>query len=208
MVNAYSQADSSKKLHSHLHIDLEDPLKALKGKRALIYGLDNRQTLIRGQASTIWGGYTGVSFSNKLRLKAGVSVVWLDQNLDTEEEGMRQQSTRWLLTTLGEEFDFLIIGRFRLTAYGQMGLGFDFLRNQTAQNPEAGFEQNPLITLELGSHANYYVWPWAALKVGGGWRGAAPRAQRHLGGLYLKLAVGLDTTFVLRKLHLAKPKEE
>lgn len=170
---------------------VENPIESLKGKRDFIYGIDNRRTHIQGQSTIIYGGYLGIGFDDVLRFKIGISGTPFDVGRTQNELGVVTRH-RLVFLTLGEEFDFFVRGRFRITTYLQAGLGFDYT---SFQFPDGTSSQNPrrtIIPLEFGFHANYDLYPWLRAKLGVGWRFVLPQESRDLSGYYLKIGFGFS----------------
>lgn len=162
-----------------------------KGKTELIYGIDNRRTHIYNHNTLIYGLYTGVGFADKLRFKIGVSGTPTERGKFIDEEGLSIKN-RLLFVNIGEEFDYFIRGRYRLTSYLQVGAGYNFFRKLNDSDLEVESGRNLIIPIEIGTHGNYDLNSWARLKVGGGWRFVEPEVSRSLSGYYIKLGIGVD----------------
>lgn len=168
---------------------LENPVSSLKGKRNFIYGVDNRRTHIKGQSTIIYGAYLGLGFDEKLRFKLGISGTPFNVGKTQDAAGLITRH-RLVFLTLGEEFDFYIKNRFRLTTYFQAGLGFDYSVLQVANGPSLSQQRKTIVPLEFGFHANYDLFPWLRAKLGGGWRFVLPLQSRELSGYYVKIGFG------------------
>ncbi len=175
---------------------LSNPVLALKEKREFIYGIDNRRTHIKEQSTIIYGIYVGIGFGGKLRLKSGISGVPFEKGEFLDEQGLVKKN-KLIFFNLGEEFDFFIHHKFRLTAYVQSGIGFNFFRKLDKFNVEIEKGNYLIIPIELGVHANYDIVPWLRTKVGGGWRLVAPYDANDLSGYYLKLGIGVDADLLI-----------
>lgn len=158
-----------------------------------IYGFDNRRTQISEQNTLIYGGYIGAGYNDKIRMKLGISGIPFEVGRITNELGF-QQRNRFYFFNVGLEYDFLIKNKFRLTAYGQFGAGENFYR-YTNPNLPSNFEISGkalFLPLELGSHANYDLFPWLRLKLGGGWRFSLYEPTDYLSGYYIKLGASIN----------------
>lgn len=171
--------------------NIESPINSLKGKRDFIYGIDNRRTHIKEQSTVIYGAYLGFGFDEKLRLKLGLSGTPFEVGKTTDALGSYTKH-RLLFLTLGEEFDFFIHKRFRMTTYVQLGCGFDFSRTTSASGIVVQTDRNVILPLEIGMHFNYDIFPWLRAKLGGGWRFVLPASANELSGYYLKLGFGFS----------------
>lgn len=174
-----------------------NPFKSLEKEKELLYGIDNRRTHIQQQSTLIYGLYTGIGFGGVLRLKIGVSGTPFEVGR-TEDEFGNVQRNRFYFLNIGEEFDFYISNRFRITAYGQIGYGFnDFrLQDQNEQTVESG--RINIVPLELGTHTNYDIYPWLRFKLGGGWRFVFPDKVNYLSGYYIKIGFGVSAPKLLK----------
>ena len=184
---------------------VENPIQSLKGKRDFIYGIDNRRTHIKGQSTIIYGGYLGIGFDDVLRFKIGISGTPFDVGRTQNALGIITRH-RLVFLTLGEEFDFLVRGRFRITTYLQAGFGFDYT---SFQLPDGSSSKNPrrtIVPLEFGFHGNYDLYPWLRAKLGGGWRFVLPQESRDLSGYYLKIGFGFSWP-KFRVIYFDKSKE-
>jgi len=170
---------------------LSNPVSALKEKREFIYGIDNRRTHIKEHSTIIYGIYVGIGFGGKLRLKSGISGVPFEKGKFLDEQGLVRKN-KLVFFNLGEEFDFFIHHKFRLTTYLQSGIGYNFFRKLDKFDTEIEKGNYLIIPIELGMHANYDIYTWLRFKVGGGWRLVAPYYANDLSGYYLKLGIGVD----------------
>ncbi len=168
---------------------LEDTIRK---KYEWIYGFDNRRTHIQSQGTLIYGVFTGVGYRDKVRLKIGLNGTPFEVgNLFDVDDNLKRN--RLVFLTVGNEFDFYQKDKFRLTAYSQVGYGFNFFRITNQDNQVITEEQRNIIPLELGVHGNYYLFPWLSVKLGGGWRWVFPEVSSELSGYYLKIALGFST---------------
>ena len=165
-------------------------MTSLKGRREFIYGIDNRRTHIKEQSTVIYGAYLGFGFEEKLRLKLGISATPFEVGKTTDAYGAITRH-RLIFLTLGEEFDFFIHNRFRMTTYVQGGFGFDFSRT-TINETVSPVSRKVIVPVEIGLHFNYDVSPWLRVKLGGGWRFVLPNETHELSGYYLKTGFGFS----------------
>ena len=166
-----------------------NPLEVFKEKRRFILGLDNRRTHIAGDPTLIYGVFAGVSYGGKIRLKLGVSG--LPKPTEKLHNNVFSPYTSQLFfISAGEEYDFFIHKRYRLTLYGQMGVGYNQLRYlQPLNNIE---HTDFIVPFELGSYYGYDLFPWMRLKIGGGWRFVLSDQTKDLDGYFIKLGIGFD----------------
>jgi len=170
---------------------LENPIKSLKGKRDFIFGIDNRRTHIQGQSTVIYGAYFGLGFDKKLRFKFGFSGTPFEVGR-TQDSWGNVSRHRLVFLTLGEEFDFYIKNRFRLTTYIQSGVGFDYSRIQLLDGSSLVLPRRTIVPIELGVNFSYDFYPWLRAKLGGGWRFVLPEHSRELSGYFLKIGLGFN----------------
>ncbi len=166
--------------------DIINPIEAIKEEKEFIYGIDNRRTHINGQSALIYGLYVGIGYGGKLRFKGGISLTPTEKgkNIDKLTEIKKNQL---FFVTLGEEFDYLIYKKIRLTAYLQSGIGYNYFRKLNAISKiEISKGKDIIVPLEIGTHIGYDILPWFRLKLGGGWRFVRPEYSTELSGYYIK----------------------
>jgi hypothetical protein len=187
--------------------EMSNPLKAFKEERRFIFGIDNRRTHIKNQSTLIYGLYVGVGFGGKLRLKAGISGTPFERGRFTDAQG-RLKKNRLIFVNLGEEFDFFILNRFRLAAYLQTGIGYNYYRYLDASKVETQKGRNLIIPIEMGILTTYDLWPWLRGKIGGGWRIVRPGVSADLSGYYVKIGLSMDTRKFLQNYRAWRTKPE
>ncbi|MFY9307703.1 MAG: hypothetical protein WAQ28_01515 [Bacteroidia bacterium] len=170
----------------------ENPVETLEQKKRFIYGIDNRRTHIQSDGVLIYGLYLGIEFGGKLRLKVGASGTPFKVNTTIDKTGMPRHN-HLAFVNLGEEFDFLIIKKFRFTTYVQSGFGYDYYKELDISGNIKKKGRNIIIPIELGLHANYDLLPWLRAKLGGGWRFVAPSYSDYLSGYYMKIGASIHT---------------
>jgi len=171
-----------------------NPFEVLKEKRRFIIGLDNRRTHIAGDPTLIYGVFAGVSYGGKIRLKLGVSGLPRPTE-KLHNNVLSPYTSQLFFLSAGEEFDFFIHNRYRLTLYGQMGMGYNQLNFLQQLNSVS--QTDFIVPVELGSYYGYDLFPWMRLKLGGGWRFVLSDQTHDLDGYFLKLGIGFD----LRLMH-------
>lgn len=176
--------------------ELVNPIEAIKKKKELIYGIDNRRTHIKQQSTLIYGGYIGVGFDDKVRIKLGISSTPFERGLLVDDLGVIKRN-RLIFMNLGEEYDFLIIQKFRMTTYLQTGIGFNYFRKINKYQVVVEDGRELIIPIELGLNLNYDILPWLRLKTGGGWRFVFPEYSQGLSGYYIKIGASLKTKLFL-----------
>lgn len=168
------------------------PLHPFREKKEFIYGIDNRRTHIHSQRTLIYGLYVGVDFGKKLRFKVGVSGTPFERGELLDDDGIVKKN-RLVFANLGEEFDFLIINKFRLTTYFQTGIGRNYFRKIDSLGIETQSGKDLIVPIEVGMHAGYDIFSWLRAKVGGGWRFVLPSYSKDLSGYYIKLGFGINS---------------
>lgn len=172
---------------------IQNPFELMKGERKVIYGLDNRRTHVHGENTVIYGVYSGIGFSEKkLRFKIGLSGSPFEVGKTIGENGSIKMS-RFIFLSVGEELDFWIVNKFRMSTYFQVGYGFNYYtRIDPNSNLEIGSGRNKLIPLELGLQGGYDLMTWLSLRIGGGWRFVFPNESSDLSGYYVKTGLQLN----------------
>ena len=184
-----------------------NPFQSVKGDKEFLYGLDNRRTHIQQQSTLIYGLYTGIGFGGSLRLKIGVSGTPFEVGRSTDELGNVQRN-RFYFLNIGEEFDFYIKNRFRVTAYLQGGFGYNDFRKVDDNDVTISSGRATIIPLEFGMHANYDVLTWLRAKAGGGWRVVLPNEVSYLSGYYIKLGFSMSTSKFIKSYKKWKSERE
>ncbi len=144
----------------------------------------------------IYGGYIGVGFDDKIRIKLGISGTPFERGELIDDFGIIKRN-RLIFINLGEEYDFLIINRFRVTTYLQTGIGFNYYRKINTFQVFVDGGRELIIPIELGLNFNYDILPWLRLKTGGGWRFVFPEYSSELSGYYIKIGASLKTKLFL-----------
>ena len=158
-----------------------NPVKPFKSKKELIYGIDNRRTHIYQHNTLIYGLYAGIGLEDKLRFKVGISGTPFERGRFIDDDGLLTRN-RLVFVNIGEEFDYFIKERFRLTSYVQGGFGYNYYRKLNDSEEETETGRSVIIPLEIGTHMNYDLNSWARLKLGGGWRFVLPETSSSLKG--------------------------
>lgn len=184
-----------------------NPFQSVKGEKEFLYGIDNRRTHIQKQSTLIYGLYTGIGLGGSLRFKIGVSGTPFEVGKSTDEFGNIQRN-RFYFLNIGEEFDFYIKNRFRITAYLQGGFGYNDYRKVDENDETISLGRANIIPLEFGTHANYDVLTWLRAKAGGGWRIVLPNEVSYLSGYYIKLAFSMSTSRFIKSCKKWKSERE
>ena len=185
----------------------ENTADSISKKKEFIYGLDNRRTHIDGQPTLIYGLYIGIGYRDKLRLKMGVSGIPFEVGRKRDENDLLHLN-RFYFFNIGEEFDFYINNRFRLTTYLQAGIGENHYRKLDHNNDVIGFGRHLLIPLELGMHANYDIYPWLRAKLGGGWRFVLTEPSNNIAGYYVKVGFSISSRKLLKSYRKWKNEKD
>lgn len=171
---------------------------ALKSKKEFIYGIDNRRTHIKDHNALIYGAYLGIGFGGRVKFKFGISGTPFEKGKFVDAQGHIKRN-RLIFGTIGEEYDFYIKNKFRLTSYVQFGAGYNYYRIIDSLDTEKSKGRNLILPLELGIHANYDVLPWLRAKLGGGWRFVFPDYSSDLSGYYIKIGFSVNTRLLMAK---------
>ncbi|MBL7837878.1 MAG: hypothetical protein JNM67_10200 [Bacteroidetes bacterium] len=180
---------------------------ALKSKKDFIYGIDNRRTHIKDHNALIYGAYVGIGFGGRIKFKFGISGTPFEKGKFVDDQGHIKRN-RLIFGTIGEEYDFYIKNKFRLTSYVQFGAGYNYYRIIDSADSEKSRGRNLILPLELGMHANYDVLPWLRAKLGGGWRFVFPEYSSDLSGYYIKIGFSVNTRLLLSQYRNCREKKK
>jgi len=172
-----------------------DPFQVVRNKPLFIYGIDNRRTHIHEQSTVIYGVYAGMGFGDRLRFKFGVAGTPFERGRLKDKMGNLTKH-RLLFCTIGEEFDFFSINKFRFTTYVQGGIGYNYYRLIQASGIANNVARKIVYPLEMGLHSSYALKPWLALKLGAGWRFVFQ--SNSLNGYYIKLGIGIKASELMK----------
>jgi hypothetical protein len=171
--------------------ELSSPVKALHDKKEFIFGIDNRITRLNNEFGIIYGLYAGIGYGNNLRFKFGISgTPFAFGSVSPDRHANR--ISHLLFATIGQEFDFLTVGRFKLATYLNAGFGYHYHRILDREEVEVSDSRDFIRPLELGIHSRYQVNSLFAVKVGGGWRFVFPEKSENLEGYYIKLTAVIN----------------
>lgn len=162
-------------------------LSPFKEKKTITYGLNNRRTLLLQDQSTIYGGYIGVKFGDRLK-----HVFTLNSTLFWVGEGDYVPNvTELQLNYLGfaGEYLFWQKEKWAFSSYMHGGAGkirtvSNVLSNQT--------NKDWVFPLEAGLHAGYLPNNWLELRFGGGYRYVLSSGNVPLNGFYYKVGAGVN----------------
>ena len=184
-----------------------NPFKSVKEEKEFLYGLDNRRTHIQAQSTLIYGLYTGIGFGGSLRFKIGLSGTPFERGRLVDNEGLIQRN-RFYFLNIGEEYDFYVNNRFRITTYIQGGWGYNDYRKETVSGVTEYEGRDMIIPIELGLHFNYDLYPWLRAKLGGGWRFVLPESSSYLSGYYIKIGFSISSKKLYRSYKAWKENKE
>jgi hypothetical protein len=178
---------------------IENPVESLKREKEFIYGIDNRRTHLYGKGALIYGVFVGFGFNGNLRFKTGISgTPFAVRNYNFLNQ--QWQSNKLGFITVGQEFDFLIIKRFRLTAYLQAGIGYNYLKKYDSNLLQLHSSKTLIIPFETGLNTNYSINHWLRLVLGGGWRFVEPEPSNELSGYYIKIGLSINSKKLWREI--------
>jgi hypothetical protein len=189
---------------------LTDPFASLHDSKEFIIGIDNRITRINHQWGVIYGLYSGIGYGENLRFKFSISGTPFEIGDFSKTEIISQRS-RVLFASVGQEFDFITMGRFKITTYLNGGMGYHFYRTVDIERNQISKDKEFILPLETGLHGRFQINSLLAAKCGGGWRFVAPKSANELSGFYIKLTLvvnpkNLKTYFKKRKERRAVKK--
>ncbi|MBA4241427.1 MAG: hypothetical protein C0448_11930 [Sphingobacteriaceae bacterium] len=176
-----------------------NPFHTINDKKILIYGVDNRRTHISKHNTLIYGLYLGIGFGGKLRFKVGISATPFEKGKFIDSQGNIKRN-KLFFAHIGEEFDFLILNKFRLTTYVQAGYGFNYFRIINPSNIELAIGKNIIVPIELGLQSSYDFKPWLRAKIGIGWRFVFPSYSNDLSGYYIKTGCSINMKSLYNKI--------
>ncbi|MBL7936241.1 MAG: hypothetical protein JNM51_10595 [Bacteroidia bacterium] len=176
-----------------------NPFHTINDKKVLIYGIDNRRTHISKHNTLIYGLYLGIGFGGKLRFKVGISATPFEKGKFIDSQGNLKRN-KLFFAHVGEEFDFFMINKLRLTTYIQAGYGFNYFRIVNQNNAELQNGKNLIIPIELGLQVSYDFKPWLRAKLGFGWRFVFPYYSYDLSGYYIKTGCSINPKMLYEKI--------
>jgi hypothetical protein len=182
-------------------LTISSPVHCLNQKPYLVYGLDNRYTVINQQNVFISGAYLGIGFDEKMKFKFGISGTPFAYN-QTNQSNNKTAKSHLLFLTLGNEFDFIHFNKFSLTNYIQTGYGFQYTQNTYNNTSPTDYDINYFLPLELGLNLNYDFNPWLRAKIGGGYRFAFLTENKSLENYYLKATFTINIHKLWKKLYV------
>jgi len=160
--------------------------KYFKQKKTFTYGLNNRQTKMLVEPSSIYSGYIGIKYGNQLKhvITVNSTVFWIgDYQESPTLEPMEMQLN---YVGLAEEFRFLKYNRWSFSSYIHLGAGKGRFRNSFPLGSRW------LFPLETGIHGAYALNKWLEIKGGAGYRYVFHSQGLPLHGFYYKLSIGLN----------------
>lgn len=173
--------------------DVSKLKEVIQSEKQLILGIDNRRTHLNRDFVPIYGGYIGIQTEYKFRLKLGISGMPFEAGGTYSSDG-RLTRSRMFYLNLGEEYDFFIREKFKLSAYGQVGLGRHYFKKYDLNNDLMLEGSENVVPLEVAVVSRYYLRSWLSLNTGFGWRWVFLNEQAQLNNYFFKLGVGVDIT--------------
>lgn len=161
-----------------------------KERKSVTYGLNNRRTSILNENSTIYGGYIGIKFGNRLKhvITLNSTVMWVGEpNADI---GLEPVEVQLNFAGFSEEYVFWKHNQWAFSSYLHFGIGKGRFRSiPEGLNPS--FSQW-VFPAEFGIHSAYSPNKWLELRTGGGYRYVFNSADWPLHGFYYKVGAGLN----------------
>ena len=179
-------------------------LNEFRKEKSVTIGLNNRHQKILHSPSTIYSGYIGIKYGERLKhvLTLNSSILWVG-NAQTV---LSADPIEAQLSFIGfsEEYIFLKWGKFEFSTYLQVAIGRVFLRSTLNQELIKKPNVYPLIG---GVHCSYWVLPWLDLKLGGGYQHVVQEFNVPLNGIYYKIGLGVNLLNLLDRFKINKGTE-
>lgn len=191
--------------HSSFAQHLNNPLASIHDHKEFIIGIDNRITHINDKFAVIYGLYAGVGYGENLRVKFSFSGTPFRVGKHSPDRSENELG-RLLFASVGQEFDFLTMGRFKLTTYLNGGFGYHFYQILDPEKTVLRKDKEHIFPVETGIHLRYQYNKILAFKTGGGWRFVFPDHAENLGGYYIKLTAVVNPKRL--KTYLRERKEK
>jgi hypothetical protein len=147
--------------------------------------------------------YSGIGYGENLRVKFSFSGTPFELGKKPNESNSRL--SKLVFVSVGQELDFLTLGKFKVTTYLNTGIGYHYHRTVTPENIEIASGRDVIRPLELGLHGRYQVTRLVAFKTGAGWRFVFPNKSNDLSGYYIKLTAVLNPKVLVE---IAKARRE
>lgn len=190
---------------------LHHPMNSLKERKTFVWGIDNRRTVLSNNRSMIYGGYIGMGFGKKIKLKLGISGTPFEKSNRWNRNGV-SESHRFYFIYIGEELTLLSYQKIEITTYVQMGFGINYFKlsgGLAGGVAELYTGQHFIYSLELGLLPAYNIHTWLYVRLGGGYRFVFSGEGTDLNGYYIKTGIGLDIQkFKERMKHPGKRRKE
>lgn len=197
-----------------LHVQsqvLHHPMNSLKERKTFVWGIDNRRTVLSNNRSMIYGGYIGMGFGKKIKLKLGISGTPFEKSNRWNRNGV-SESHRFYFIYIGEELTLLSYQKIDVSTYVQMGFGINYFKLSAGLAggvAEQYTGQHFIFPLELGLLPAYNIHSWLYVRLGGGYRFVFSGEGTDLNGYYIKTGIGLDIQkFKERMKHPGKRRKE
>jgi hypothetical protein len=165
-----------------------EPMRFYKSPAKVTYGLNNRRTSLLGNSVTIFGGYIGVQWGERLKhvVTANSSIFWMRPNANT----LPPRSYHLNYIGLAEEYAFVQWNRWQLVSFLHAGWGSFHERKFEANAFD--YTLDWVLPLELGGHFSYGLTNWLDLIAGAGYRWVLLDESHTLDGLYYKASLSVD----------------
>lgn len=184
---------------------INNPVVSLHDHKEFIVGIDNRITRINDKVAVIYGLYSGIGYGENLRVKFSISGTPFEAGRVSQHNANSQHS-RLLFASIGQEFDFLTAGKFKIATYLNAGYGLHFHRTVNSSEQQIEKDIENMFPLELGLHGRYQINPLIAFKTGGGYRFVFPSEASELSGYYIKLTFVVNPNKLRTRLRERKER--
>jgi hypothetical protein len=175
-------------------------LDHFKEKKKLTYGLNNRHTIILHERATIYAGFIGIKFGNRLKhvITLNSTGFWVGNPARLSVLGRQPVEAQLNFIGLSEEYLFWKKKRWALSSYMHMGVGKGRFRSVT---PDMNIVHTQWIyPLEMGLLTGYSPNPWLELRLGGGYRYTFNAGDWPLHSMYVKIGAGVNLRVLQSKL--------
>ncbi|MCG8576712.1 MAG: hypothetical protein MI810_17670 [Flavobacteriales bacterium] len=162
-----------------------------KEEKVVTYGLNNRKTRFLNDPSTLYGGYIGIKYGNRLKhvITLNSTVFWVGNELDNTNLTTEVQLN---FAGLSEEYVYWKTPKWNFATYLHFGAGKARFRSWN-QPSNPSFSSRWVFPAELGLHSEFALNSWLGIRGGVGYRYVFNSSEWPLHGFYYKIGAGLNT---------------
>jgi hypothetical protein len=158
-------------------------------KRTLTYGLNNRNTSLLQESSTIYAGYIGIKYGDRLKHVITLNSTFFWVGKQTTDQGTIPHEAQLNFVGLSEEYTFWKHNKISLTSYLQIGFGQARIR--PVLNDSYTIRKN-VFPFEAGIHLGYSPLRWVDLRTGVGYRYTLNQGDWRLSSVYYRLGLAVN----------------